>query len=95
MAALHRVAHTDCLLSGPSAVLSSVALAKEESSVKVEGPAKEEGFAEEGGQVRSRHDEEGCAVLRPPQFLLSAFCFPNFVFTEPSIRAILSYFELF
>jgi hypothetical protein len=61
------------------------ALAKEEGPVKVESPAKEEGFAEEGGQVRSRQDEEGGAVLRPPQFLLSAFCFPNFGFTEPLI----------
>jgi hypothetical protein len=26
---------------------------------------------------------------------ISAFCFPNFGFTEPFIRAILSYFELF
>ena len=93
MAALHWVLHTDCLPSGllsdPSAVPST------ESPVKVEGPAKEEGSAEEGGQVRSRQDEEGCAVLRHPQFLLSAFCFPNFVFTEPSIRAISSYFEIF
>ena len=52
--------------------------------------------------VRLRQDEEGCAVLRPPPFLLAAFCgstelaevFPNFGFTEPFIRAILSYFEL-
>jgi hypothetical protein len=47
------------------------------------------------GLVRSRQDEEGCAVLRPPQFLLSAFCFPNFGFTEPFIRVILRYFEIF
>ena len=49
----------------------------------------------DGSQVGSRQNEEGCAVLRPPQFLLSAFCFPNFGFTEPSIRAILSCFEIF
>ena len=99
IAALHWVLHTDCLPSGlssdPSAVLSSEALAKEESPVKVEGPVKEESSAEEGGQARRRQDEEGCAVLPSPQFLLSAFSFPNFVFTEPFIRAILSYFELF
>ena len=50
------------------------------------------GFAEEGGQVGSRQDEEGCAVLRPPQFLLSVFSFPNFGFTE-SLNS--SYFEIF
>ena len=89
MAALPWVLHTDCLPSGLSIVPSAV------SPVKLEGPAKEGGFAEEGGQVRSRQDQEGYAVLRPLQFLLSAFCFPNFVFPEPSIRAVLSYFELF
>ena len=94
MATMHWVLHMDCLPSGLSTVLSSVGPAKAESPVKVEGPAKE-GLAEEGRQVRSRQDEEGCAVLRPPQFLLSAFCFPNFGFTEPFIRAILNYFELF
>jgi hypothetical protein len=45
--------------------------------------------------VRLRQDEEGWAVLRPPPFLLSAFCCPNFGFTEPRVRAILSYFEIF
>jgi len=93
---LRSVPHTDRLPSGlpsdPSAVLSS--LAKEVGPVTVKGPAKKEGFAEEAGQVRSRQDEEGGAVLRPPPFPLSAFCFPNFRFTEPSIRVVLRYFEL-
>jgi hypothetical protein len=46
-------------------------------------------------RVRLRQDEEGCAVLRPPSFLLAAFWFPNLGFTEPFLRVILRYFEIF
>jgi hypothetical protein len=44
------------------------------------------------GPVRSRQDEEGCPVRRPPQFLLSAFLFSKFRFYRTLDS---SYFEIF